>query len=133
MPSVEQARLLSILEERLSAAGLELPTVAELTAALGRDVPALLALSVRDGRSVVLDSERVASAEVVNRAVASLATHLSPGAVYTPGAVREVLGVSRKYLMSVLEFLDREGLTEKTQEGRRWRAPRGTSRATSPA
>ncbi|MDF1502259.1 selenocysteine-specific translation elongation factor [Roseisolibacter sp. H3M3-2] len=132
-PSADQSRLLSTLEARLAAAGLELPTVAELTGELGRDVPALLALSVRSGRSVVLDSERVAAAAVVTGAVGRLAAHLVPGTVYTPGAVREVLGVSRKYLMSVLEFLDREGLTEKTPEGRRWRAGGDTSGATSTA
>ena len=100
---------------------------------------AALARLIRDG-TVELDKTTArARLDAVRRGGGrqpvrrSSASHLSPGAVYTPGAVREVLGVSRKYLMSVLEFLDREGLTEKTLEGRRWRAPLGTSRATSPA
>jgi selenocysteine-specific elongation factor len=129
-PTAEQRLLQAVLEERLAVAGLEVPTVVELTAELGPEVPALLALALRDGRLVALDSERAGTAGSVRQAVARLGAHLTPDAVYSPGALREVLGISRKYLMSVLEFLDREGLTDRVAEGRRWRGAQNTSSAT---
>ncbi|MGZ8456369.1 MAG: selenocysteine-specific translation elongation factor [Gemmatirosa sp.] len=129
-PNPEQRMLQSVLEARLAAVGLELPTVAELTAEFGPEVPALIALAQRDGRLIAFDSERCATVAAVNRGLATLGAHLTPGVVYPPGALREILGISRKYLMSVLEYLDREGLTDRVAEGRRWRGAHNTSSAT---
>ena len=46
---------------------------------------------------------------------------LVAGQEYSPGELRDVVGVSRKYLIPLLEFLDRRQLTERTSSGRRWR------------
>jgi hypothetical protein len=43
---------------------------------------------------------------------------LEGGRLYSPAELREVLGVSRKYLIPFLEFCDRCGVTERRQEGR---------------
>jgi selenocysteine-specific elongation factor len=132
-PTAAHRQLLAVLERRLSADGLEPPTVAELTAEFGGEVPALLALGQREGRLVAVDSERTVSADALDRGVALLTERLTPGAIYPPGTLREMLGISRKYLISVLEYLDREGLTDRVAEGRRWRGRAGTSCATSHA
>ena len=125
-----QQALAARLAERLAAAGLEAPTVTELTTELGREVPALLALAERQGMVVALGGERYCDASSVAGAVARLEATLVVGAVYQPGALREALGISRKHLMSLLEQLDRQGVTERAAEGRRWRGGGGTSRAT---
>ena len=118
---------------RLEEAGLEAPAIGELTAAFGRDVPALLALALRSGQLVQLDADRLCTCGSLDRGLATLQAHLTTGAVYSPGTLRELLGISRKYLMSLLEHLDREGLTDKLPEGRRWRGEAGRSRVTSHA
>jgi hypothetical protein len=47
---------------------------------------------------------------------------LDPGRKYTPGELREVIGVSRKYLIPFLEFCDRKGITARADDGRFVRA-----------
>jgi hypothetical protein len=74
-----------------------------------------------------MDAERICTVGARDRGVARLQAQLTPGEVYPPGTLREVLGISRKYLMSLLEHLDREGLTDKMPEGRRWRGLPGPS------
>jgi len=44
--------------------------------------------------------------------------NLEPGRTYSPAELKEVLGVSRKYLIPFLEFCDVTGLTHRTAEGR---------------
>ncbi len=122
-----QERTVAALMARLNEAGLEAPAVGELGAIFGRDVPALLALGLRSGQLVQLDADRVCTRGALDGGVAKLQAHLTAGTVYSPGALRELLGISRKYLMSLLELLDREGLTDKLPEGRRWRGVAGPS------
>ena len=116
-----QRHTVESLLARLDEAGLEAPTIAELSGLFGPDVPALLALALRSGRLVQLDAERLCTTDALDRGLAALREHLTVGVVYSPGTLREALGISRKYLMSLLEHLDREGLTDKLPEGRRWR------------
>jgi selenocysteine-specific elongation factor len=123
-----QERTAAALLARLEAAGLEAPSVGELSADLGRDVPALLALALRSGQLVQLEADRLLTRGALDRGVATLQAHLVAGTVYSPGALRELLGISRKYLMSLLEHLDREGLTDRLPDGRRWRGVAGPSR-----
>jgi selenocysteine-specific elongation factor len=126
-PTAAQSRTIEALVAMLDDAGLEGPSVAELTAAFGTETPALLVAAVRAGRLVQMDAERICTVGARDRGVARLQAQLTPGEVYPPGTLREVLGISRKYLMSLLEHLDREGLTDKMPEGRRWRGRPGPS------
>jgi selenocysteine-specific elongation factor len=50
--------------------------------------------------------------------IGALRTTLEPGRIYTPAELKEVLGVSRKYLIPFLEFCDRKGVTERRDQGR---------------
>jgi selenocysteine-specific elongation factor len=54
----------------------------------------------------------------LERQVARLRSALTPGQVYAPAQLREVLGISRKYLIPFLEFCDRNGITERRDVGR---------------
>jgi selenocysteine-specific elongation factor len=129
-PTPAQQIVAERLAARLDAAGLEAPTVGELSAEFGPDAPGLLALAERRGRLVSLGGERYCSAAAWQGALERLDATLEAGQVYQPGVLRETLGISRKYLMSLLEQLDRQGVTERASDGRRWRGGAGTSRAT---
>ena len=96
----------------------EPPSVAELTSTVGRDAPALLRYLERKGELVKVSDERYYAPEAVEAMVGKLRSALVPGRVYAPAELREVLGVSRKYLIPFLEFCDVSGIMERKREGR---------------
>ncbi len=102
----------------LAAADAEPPSVPELQAALpGVDVPAVLRLLGRTGQVVgVADRyyESAALARERDRLIEALRT-LGPA---TPATLRERLGRSRKWLIPLLEWADREGLTARDGDRR---------------
>jgi selenocysteine-specific elongation factor len=59
--------------------------------------------------------------EAVDAATAILRRRLSSGSDVTPATVRDLLGTSRKYVIPLLEFLDREGVTIRVRDVRRLR------------
>lgn len=113
----EQALRADILHEICTGAA-EPPSVAELTAAFGRNTQAMLRKLERDGEVERVSDDRFYGTEAVARMVSTLRSALEPARIYTPGELREVLGVSRKYLIPFLEFCDRKGVTERRQSGR---------------
>lgn len=118
-----QQALAARLEERLAAVGIDPPPLAELAGELGPDVAPLAALAERAGRLVALEPDRLVSPAALDAAVAVLDAALTRGETYTPGAIREALGVSRRAVMPFLEWTDRTGLTDRLPDGRRWRGP----------
>jgi selenocysteine-specific elongation factor len=117
-PSREQEALLAGLDDALVAADREPPSVGELTATLGPGVPALLRFLERRGRVVQVEPERYYAAGAVDRLLTSLRQGMEPARIYSPAELREVLGVSRKYLIPFLEFCDRRQITERRADGR---------------
>lgn len=120
------------LEEMVSAvreAGFEPPTADEIASRLGigeRLLHDLLDLAVASGRLEPVDSEiyltSEAAAEVVDRGEAVLQRHEPAGASH----FKEAFGVSRKYLIPYLQYLDRRGITRRTPEGRVRRSTQST-------
>ena len=96
----------------------EPPTLAELEVKFGGKTVALVRKLERDGQLERVSDDRYYSSEEVARIVAGMRSRLEVGRIYTPAELREVLGVSRKYLIPFLEFCDRKGVTERRQEGR---------------
>ncbi|MFN2636262.1 MAG: selenocysteine-specific translation elongation factor [Gemmatimonadaceae bacterium] len=96
----------------------EPPSVTELVSRYGSSVPGLLSFLERQGRIVRVETDRYYDREALDDMIARLKGTLKPGQVYAPGQLREILGSSRKYLIPFLEFCDRNGLTERTGEGR---------------
>jgi selenocysteine-specific elongation factor len=96
----------------------EPPAVSELTSTFGRNAPALLRYLERKGELVKVSDDRYYAPEAVEAMVGKLRSTLEPGRVYAPAELREVLGVSRKYLIPFLEFCDVSGITERRTEGR---------------
>lgn len=106
------------LREVLEQAGAEPPSVAELQAAHGQDVPALLKLLEREGSAVPIALDRWFAASAVRTLLDRLRAGTVPGRRYAPSELREMLGITRKYLIPFLEWCDRRGIARRDAEGR---------------
>jgi len=97
---------------------LEPPSVSELAAKFGSSTPALLRRLERQGEVERVADDRYYSRAALEEMVGNLRSSLEAGRRYSPSEMREVLGVSRKYLIPFLEFCDRRGVTERSEAGR---------------
>jgi len=70
----------------------------------------------RSGRIVRLDVE-LAWAATAYRSLATRAVELARAGPLTPAALRDATGTSRRYVMAVLEDLDRRGVLRRTADG----------------
>jgi selenocysteine-specific elongation factor len=111
------------LEQRLAEARWQIPTVAELEKEFsGEAVPALLAHLAREGSVERVDQERYAlkqALEEFRRAVEEMLRELGAA---TPAQFRDRLGLTRKYLIPLLEWADRKGITARKGDTRVLRA-----------
>jgi selenocysteine-specific elongation factor len=121
-PSESDVKLGDAVVHDICASGREPPSVAELMARHGKEVPSVLGFLERDGRIVKVQADRFYETHVLADMVGRLRERLVPGTVYVPAQLRDVLGLSRKYLIPFLEFCDRKGITERRGEGRVLRA-----------
>jgi len=103
--------------ELLHAAGVEPPSVGELKEACGGETVAILRLLERDGEVVQVEADRYYEARALETLTSRLRSAMAPGKAYTPAELRDALGLSRKYLIPLLEYLDRSGVTERRGEG----------------
>ncbi len=102
----------------IEAAGLTPPTVAELETTLGvRGLAEVLRLGSRQGRVVPVERDRYYARPALQR-LAEILRELGGRGPITPASVREATGVSRKYLIGLLEWADREGITRRDGEAR---------------
>jgi len=107
-------RIVAILEE----AGLTPPTVGELEAATGlTGVLTALRFGAKDGRVIAVESDRYFSPVHVNRFLDTI-RELGTQGTLTPPAIRERTGLSRKYLIPLLEYADRVGVTRRVGDAR---------------
>ena len=116
--SPEDALFREQLVGEVRAAGMEPPDVAALTEVHGRDPVPLLRLLERERVLVAVEPGRFYAAEVVERLVTKLRDGMTEGREYSPSELREVLGLSRKYLIPFLEYCDRKRITERRATGR---------------
>jgi len=108
-----RAATAALLSE-LVAADAEPPSVGELSALRpGMDVPAALRLLAQQGLVVAVGRDRYYAKQALERErMAVLGVVRELGAA-SPAAIRERLGRSRKWLIPLLEHLDREGATAR--------------------
>lgn len=107
------------LQRTLVDAGREPPSVAEMRAGIeGRDPIPFLRILERDGLVVQVKPGRFYDTGTVAGMMQQLRDGMKDGANYTPAQLRELLGVSRKYLMPFLEYCDRRHVTERRENGR---------------
>jgi selenocysteine-specific elongation factor len=123
--SAGEAELAETLVADLAAAGAEPSSVAELVSRHGPGTVGLLRYLERQSRLVQVESERYYERGALETLLDRLGRHMDGGAEHSPAELREVLGVSRKYLIPLLEFCDRVGYTARLASGSRvWRGRR---------
>jgi len=116
--STEQQVLKSTLVETLRSAGQEPPSLSELGSTHGPSVAPLLRILEREGVVVPVESDRYYATDVLESLVGRLRAGMHPGREYSPSELRDVIGLSRKYLIPFLEYCDRSGITERRAVGR---------------
>lgn len=108
----------------LEAAGLSPPSVKELELRTGRrDVEGILRLAASAGKVVAVERDRYYTRAALERFVSAL-EGTGPAEPIVPSELRQRLGISRKYLIPLLEWADASGVTEWEGDVRRLRGRR---------
>ena len=116
--SNDQTDLKATLAGALRTAGPEPPSLGELSAAHGPSVVPIIRMLEREGTIVPVESDRYYDAGALTALVDRLRNGMIGGREYTPSELRDVIGLSRKYLIPFLEYCDRRGITERRSTGR---------------
>jgi selenocysteine-specific elongation factor len=107
------------LARRLADARWQVPTVAELEREFpGSPVRALLSHLTRAGAVEPIDAERYAVKGALADFRAALEAALAELGSATPAALRDRFGLTRKYLIPLLEWADRRGITRRAGDAR---------------
>lgn len=109
------------LVERYARAGLEPPDPEEAVLTAGaprREGRAILERLVEEGRLTKVATGLYFHAAPLGSARAAVRDFLAERPFASVGELKDLLGVSRKYLIPLLEHFDREGLTRRTPAGR---------------
>jgi selenocysteine-specific elongation factor len=102
-------------------ANLTPPSVSELEQATGRrDLQSLLRLAAATGRVEAVERDRYYTREALERFTDVLKDLGEKGSI-VPAQVRDRLGISRKYLIPLLEWADGRGITVRVGEARELR------------
>jgi selenocysteine-specific elongation factor len=102
---------------RIGAAGFTPPSWGELVAELGPAAEAALREAVRAGRLVAVERDRAWSRESVDH-FTRLVQDVGRAGEVSPGALRDRTGASRKFLIPLLEWCDRQRVTIRRGEQR---------------
>jgi len=107
------------LVRRLTDAKWQVPTVAELQQEFADlAVPPLLAHLAREGGVEQVDQERYAAKPALEEFRRTLEETLRELGRATPAQLRDRTGLSRKYLIPLLEWADRRGITRRQGDAR---------------
>lgn len=101
------------LLETVRSTGAEPPSVGELEVQFGVDTVPLLRMLERDGEVVQVEADRYYAASALAQLVGTLRAKMKAGQPYTPAELRDMLGLSRKFLIPLLEYCDRSGITTR--------------------
>jgi selenocysteine-specific elongation factor len=122
--SIGGAGEVATVAEAIAHAGLEPPTVRELAGRLHvPDLEGAIRIAVSQGLLEPLERDRYISRSALDRFAAIVQEVGEGGAEISPGHLRERLGISRKFLIPLLEWADREGLTRRGPAGQRTLLP----------
>jgi selenocysteine-specific elongation factor len=115
----EATRAADRLVRRLVEARWQVPTVAELEREFaGSPLHALLAHLVRAGSIEQMDQERYADRMALESFRAALEAALRERTRATPAELRDHFGLTRKFLIPLLEWADRRGITRRDGDAR---------------
>jgi selenocysteine-specific elongation factor len=119
--SPHQESIAAAAIDRIRQAGLAPPSVKELASALGcgeDDLLPVLKFLLDQGRLVAVTADLYYDPGAITEVQKRVGRVLGSGGAATPSELREALGVTRKYLIPLLEHLDAAGFTQRTPEGR---------------
>lgn len=114
----DSARISAVLAV-LVESGTQPPSVGELAAQFGRDLPAILKVLAADGRVVAVSEDRYFAAAAARTLTDRITASLSGGASLTASQLRDITGLTRKHLIPFLEYCDRTGVTVRRGDERR--------------
>jgi len=104
---------------RLREARWQVPTLAELERELqGAPVKELVQMALREGRLEQVDSERYMDPGALADWRAALEQALRDLKQATPAQLRDRFGMTRKYLIPLLEWADRRGISRREGDAR---------------
>jgi selenocysteine-specific elongation factor len=113
----------------LEGEGLAPPSLEELIERLDRqDLRDTLRLAAREGRVVSIGRDRYFAKSALDRFIATLADIGSEGDI-TIAELRQRLGLTRKFLIPLLEWSDGQGVTTRVGDVRRLARRPGQGRA----
>ena len=116
--SAADAERLDRLAEALERAGPEPPSVADLGVQFGATTAALMRVLERDGRAVAVATDRYLATTAAEALVVKLRTGGADGQPRTASQLKDILGLTRKYLIPFLEYCDRTGVTVRSGDTR---------------
>jgi len=118
--SPKQAQAVGELERRLAGKGFQVPEVAELVRGIppGERPGDLIRYLVDSGRAVKVTSELLYPSALWEELEKRLRTHFQKNSTLSMGAFKDLVHVSRKYAVPLLEHLDRTGLTRREGDDR---------------
>ena len=117
----EEAESKKTIEDAFSAAGLRVPALHEVLAGLKIDkarAQKIVTLLLRDRVLVKISDELVFHRSALEQLRAQVAARKAKSAVIDVAAFKEMTGVSRKYAIPLLEYLDRERVTKRVGDSR---------------
>lgn len=119
--TVDQAGLQAKIEAALKKGGIEAPTLKEMCDSLRcqeRELLEHLNILARDGRVVKLKSDVFYSPVPLAEIKEKLVKYLKEKGEITPPEFRDITGLSRKFMIPLLEYFDQEKVTIRVGDKR---------------
>lgn len=119
--SPQQEELAAAALSRIQTGELTPPGVKELTALLaarGDELVQVLKFMAEAGELIAVTADLYYASGAISEVKRRVKATLGRGEPKSPAELREALGVSRKYLIPLLEYLDGIGFTQRTGSGR---------------
>src|SRR5690606_5561432 len=114
-PTADARAAMERIADLYHGAGLQPPDLADLPPDLRdrADLPLLVRFLERDGRLLRLSATRLMSPAALSDCIAELRGQMPPGKQLTVADFKDVLKLTRKHLIPLLEHLDRSGVTRR--------------------
>jgi selenocysteine-specific elongation factor len=117
----EEAESKKIIEDAFAAAGLKVPALREVMAGLKVDkvrAQKIVTLLLRDKTLIKISEELVFHRGALEQLRRQMAAYRANSAKIDVAQFKEMTGVSRKYAIPLLEYLDRERVTKRVGDAR---------------
>lgn len=128
--SKRQEALALAISNRLTSAAAEPPSVGELSEEFDAPMDEVASLTrwlARSGRLIPVEPDRYYAHEAAAALMERMRAGMTDDRDYPPAEFRDILGLTRKFMIPFLEYCDREGYTIRSGAGRRlkpgWKPP----------